>query len=424
MTTAIEVLPHDAQQHNPAATPLRWARTRADGPTPDVTGTLGWDLDLIGPDPVAAADLARIAASAYLADRTARRPPTTFTRTIELTAHTVNPEPWNGTCGQLIEELLHWLTGDVWWLHAVPATPTDRTLTALAPADDVMLLSGGLDSLCGAVDHLADETERIHLSHYDGSTAVRHAQTKASTWLQSHATHPLRHLSIKICQTGPSLEPSSRSRSLLFAALAAATAAGASSPQVTVPENGFTSINPPLTAARGGALSTRSTHPGTFSRLNALLTAADISVQIANPYLHCTKGELLARAHEQAGHALLAGAADTLSCGKLDGARYPGGDANLNCGLCVACLVRRGSFTAGPYDDPTVYLVDHLQGVAYQRLLSNRRRDVRDVQQAILNGIDDTDILAVGDLPPETDFDAVVDLCQRGLQELSRVPLP
>ena len=49
MTTAIEVLPHDAQQHNPSATPLHWARTRADDAPPKVTGTLGWGLDLIGP---------------------------------------------------------------------------------------------------------------------------------------------------------------------------------------------------------------------------------------------------------------------------------------------------------------------------------------------------------------------------------------
>ncbi|MEU0132094.1 hypothetical protein [Streptomyces sp. NPDC006289] len=422
MTTAIEVLPHDAQQHVLSATPLYWARTFADGPTLEVAGTLGWDLDLIGPVPVAAADLVRIATSAYLADRRTSRP-TTFVRTIELTAHTVNPEPWNSAPGELIEELLHWLTGDVWHLHAVPATPTDRTQTPLPSADDVMLLSGGLDSLCGAIDHLQDGTERIHLSHYDGSTAVRRAQTTASFWLRSHASHPLRHRTIKIRQNGPA-EPTSRSRSLLFAALAAATAATVSSPQVTVPENGFTSINPPLTTARGGTLTTRSTHPGTFHRLNALLAALDIPVTIANPYLHCTKGELLQRAHDQAGDALLAAAAATLSCGKLDGARYPGGNANLNCGLCVACLVRRGSFTAGPHSDPTVYLVDHLAGPPREKLLRNRRKDLTDVQQAVLSGIDEIDILAVGDLPPETDFDAIVDLCQRGLQELSRVPLP
>lgn len=422
MTTAIEVLPHDAQQHEPSATPLHWARTSVDGPTLEAAGTLGWDLDLIGPAPVAAADLVRIATSAYLADRRTSRP-TTFVRTIELTAHTVNPEPWNGAPGELIEELLHWLTGDVWHLHAVPATPTDRAQTPLPPADDVMLLSGGLDSLCGAIDHLQDGTERIHLSHYDGSTAVRRAQTTASSWLRSHASHPLRHRTIKIRKNSPA-EPTSRSRSLLFAALAAATAATASSPQVTVPENGFTSINPPLTTARGGTLTTRSTHPGTFHRLNALLAAVDIPVTIANPYLHCTKGELLERAHDQAGDALLAAAAATLSCGKLDGARYPGGNANLNCGLCVACLVRRGSFTAGPHPDPTVYLVDHLAGSPHEKLLRNRRKDLTDVQQAVLSGIDEIDILAVGALPPETDFDALVNLCQRGLQELSRVPLP
>ncbi|MDX2546922.1 hypothetical protein ACOT81_05340 [Streptomyces sp. WI04-05B] len=423
MTTAVEVLPHDAQQHEHTATPLHWARTSAHSPTPEVAGTLGWDLDLIGPVPVAAADLVRIATSAYLADRRTPRP-TTFVRTIELTAHTVNPEPWNSTPGELAEELLHWLTGDVWRLHAVPAAPTDRTPAPLQPADDVMLLSGGLDSLCGAVDHLQDGTTRIHLSHNDGSTAVRRAQTTAGTWLQSRASHHLRHHSIKIRQNGTPGEPTSRSRSLLFAALAAATAATASSPHVTVPENGFTSINPPLTTARGGTLTTRSTHPGTFSRLNALLTAIDIPVTVANPYLHYTKGELLERAHDRVGDVLLAGAAATVSCGKLDGARYPGGNANLNCGLCVACLVRRGSFTIGPHLDPTIYLVNHLEGLARESLLRRRRRDLLDIQQAILSGIDEIDILAVGDLPPDTDFDAVVDLCQRGLQELSRVPLP
>lgn len=154
MTTALEVMPHDAQQQERSATALHWARTSADSPTPEVAGTLGWDLDLIGAVPVEAADLVRIAAAAYLADRRTPRPSTTFVRTFELTVHTVNPEPWNSAPGELTEELLHWLTGDLWHLHAMPAAATDRTLAPLAPADDVMLLSGGLDSLCGAVDNL------------------------------------------------------------------------------------------------------------------------------------------------------------------------------------------------------------------------------------------------------------------------------
>ncbi|MEU6674544.1 hypothetical protein [Streptomyces sp. NPDC046925] len=422
MTAIIEVLPLDAEQHEQAATSVRWARNHDHRPA-DVAGTLGWDLDLIGAPPEAAADLVRIAVAAYLADRRVRRP-NTFVRSIDLTVHTVNPEPWNAGPGQRIEELLQWITGDLWQLHAVPATATDQRRTSLPMADDVMLLSGGLDSLCGAADHLHDGIDRLHLSHCDGATAVRAAQTRAVSWLHGLRTDSLRHLTVKVCQTGTPADSTSRSRSLLFAALAVATAASTSSPQVTVPENGFTSINPPLTTARGGALTTRSTHPGTFERLNNLLKDADIPVRISNPYLQATKGELLARAHERVGDSLLSAAARTLSCGKLDGARYKGGNANLNCGLCVACLVRRGSFTTGSYRDSTTYLVHHLKGAERQKLLRNRRRDVHDVQQAILAGIDDTDILAVGDLSPETDFDAVVDLCQRGLQELSRVPFP
>ncbi|PJM91339.1 queuosine biosynthesis protein queC [Streptomyces sp. CB01373] len=423
MTIAYEVLPHDGQQHEPSATALHWPRTRAHSPTPTVTGTLGWDLDLLGPAPAAAADLVRMAASAYLADRSTSRP-TTFARTIDLTVHTIDPAPWNATSGRLAEELLAWLTGDAWHLHAVSADPGDHRPAPVPAADDVMLLSGGLDSLCGAADHLGDTAARIHLSHYDGSTVIRHAQHQTSAWLSDRAQQPLRHLSVKFHQTRTARERSSRSRSLLFAALASAVAAGAASPRVTVPENGFTSINPPLTAARGGALSTRSTHPGTFARINELLASLDVPVTVTNPYAYLTKGQLLARACDRAGQPLLQAGAATLSCSKLDGNWYPGGDPTLNCGLCLACLVRRGAFTQGPRRDPTLYLVGHLTGPARQLLLDRRRKDIHDVRQAIARGIDDTDILAVGDFPPDTDLDAVVNMCQRGLQELNHVSLP
>jgi 7-cyano-7-deazaguanine synthase in queuosine biosynthesis len=287
-----------------------------------------------------------------------------------------------------------------------------------------MLFSGGLDSLCGATDHLADGAARIHLSHYDASTAIRHAQIKASAWLNNQTQEPLRHLSIKICQARSAAESSSRSRSLLFASLASAVAAGSSCPQVTVPENGFTSINPPLTAARGGALSTRSTHPGTFARVNELLGALQIPVSVSNPYAYLTKGQLLARAYDHAGESLLTAAAATLSCSKLDGNWYPGGDPNLNCGLCLACLVRRGSFCVGPHQDRTPYLVDRLTGTAREVLLKHRGKDIRDIRQIIIRGIDDTDIMAVGELPLGADFDAIIEMCQQGLRELHSVPLP
>ncbi|GAA0670933.1 hypothetical protein GCM10010193_23900 [Kitasatospora atroaurantiaca] len=76
-------------------------------------GNLGWDLTLLGPLPVPVADLVRIAAAAYLADRRAYCA-TTFSRSLELTVHTHDPVPWNSRPGELLSELLTWLTGDAW----------------------------------------------------------------------------------------------------------------------------------------------------------------------------------------------------------------------------------------------------------------------------------------------------------------------
>ena len=91
-------------------------------------------------------------------------------------------------------------------------------------------------------------------------------------------------------------ENTTRTRSLLFMTMAIAAATGNNATTVTVPENGYTSLNIPLVASRGGALSTKSTHPWTFHQVNKILNHAEINVHITNPYLSITKGELLRQA--------------------------------------------------------------------------------------------------------------------------------
>ncbi|MFI8974141.1 hypothetical protein ACIGO9_14740 [Nocardia asteroides] len=422
MTTKLEVLPNGVGQYDRHAEALRWGLPAGRGSA--VAGNLDWDLGSLGEVPVAAADLVRLAAAAYLADRHAPRP-TTFTRTIELTVHLSDPTAWNGELGEHLQSLLAWLTGDSWILRGVPgpswvAMPSDLSTRA----DDVMLLSGGLDSLCGAAAHLGDEAQRIHLSHIDGNNAVRKAQNAIIAWLKPKSPKTFRHQRIEFRQPGGAEESSSRSRSLLFMALATAVAAASGCRQVTVPENGFTSINPPLTAARGGALSTRSTHPDTFARINHLIDRLALPVTIANPYGYYTKGELLDHAHAHVGPQLLTVAAASLSCSKLDGQYYAGGNSNYNCGLCFACIVRRAAFTRGDHSDLSPYLATSLTGEALQKLHDRRHRDIRDIQQALIEGIDDTAVLAVGSLPADCDIDAIIDVCHRSLEEIGRVPLP
>lgn len=420
--TRFELLPADATPHDGAARPLRWSRGPTNTGTDTVTSDLGWDLHRLGAVPVPAGDLLRVAAAAYLADRLTSRGQT-FTRTIEVAVHLLDPTPWTDTAADHTADLLCWLTGDAWAIQAMPADATQPPDPA-PPADEVVLLSGGLDSLCGALDRLGDGESRLLLSHGDGTTAVRRAQRLAYTWLSAQTGTPPPQTTVTFAQAGAKRESSTRSRSLLFVGLAVAAAAASGARCVIVPENGYTSINPPLVTARGGALSTRSTHPTTFARINALLGSLGIAVEVANPYQPLTKGELLATAAAAGAAGFGDAAAGMLSCGKLDGARYQGGNPNYNCGLCVPCIVRRASFLAAGTADATPYLVDTLPAGSRARLLANRQQDRYAVQQAIMGSVSDTELLACGPWPDDFDLDAAADLCNRGLRELARVPLP
>ena len=59
----------------------------------------------------------------------------------------------------------------------------------------------------------------------------------------------------------------------MFLSLGVAVASSLGSRSLIIPENGYTGINLPLRPNRGGALSTRSTHPETFRRVAEILTA-------------------------------------------------------------------------------------------------------------------------------------------------------
>ena len=206
-------------------------------------------------------------------------------------------------------------------------------------------------------------------------------------------------------------------------ALATIAAAAAHSQIAYVPENGYTSLNIPLHPNRGGALSTRSTHPTTLVRVNDLLAALELTVQITNPCADLTKGELMAHVAAQsppAGWEKVAAA--TISCGKLDGRTFEGGNPNLNCGLCYPCVVRRGAFLASGVTDETVYLSDTLTGDSRTQLLAKRRSDREAIAYAVEHGPDD-DLIDASTWPDEYDLDQASDLVRRGLAELSAVPL-
>jgi hypothetical protein len=117
-------------------------------------------------------------------------------------------------------------------------------------------------------------------------------------------------------------------------------------------ENGFISINPPLTGARLGSLSTRTTHPVFLRLIQLLLDTAGLRVRLENPYQLKTKGEMLRECRTQT--LLRMHASETTSCGRYKQFGY------THCGRCVPCLVRRAAFLAWGLTDTTEYVYKDL----------------------------------------------------------------
>ena len=148
-----------------------------------------------------------------------------------------------------------------------------------------------------------------------------------------------------------------------------------------------------------------------------------IPVALVNPYEMATKGELVRKASVAGLTGFEDGIPKTLSCAKLDGRLYKGGNSNRHCGWCVPCIGRRASVIAAGLEDKTPYLAHELVGVALQKLRANRSGDIAAVRTTVGRPLDESDVLALGPFPPGYDLDAVIALCDRGLEELAVVPL-
>ena len=278
-----------------------------------------------------------------------------WTREFGLQVSVANADFWN-TQIKLIEDLLKFLTTDRWQIRFVQwglyPVPDGRPLR---PTEDcVALLSGGLDSFIGSVDLVARGRRPFAISQTvrgDAENQRSFAQTIGSG---------LKHLQLNHNAQVPDPEtpPSQRARSLIFIAygiLAATTLEqyhAGGNVTLYVCENGFISINPPLTGARLGSLSTRTTHPVVFGLLQKLLDAAGLRVRMENPYQLATKGEMLRDCLNKP--LLSAYASKTTSCGRFKQFGYK------HCGRCVPCLVRRAAFKASGERDKTKYVYKNL----------------------------------------------------------------
>lgn len=386
----------------------------------------------------AARDLLQLGVAVYAADVRIRRAYGDDRWGRDLTVHlpVADPPRWQRSRSTLVE-LLNFLTGDSWQIEFRPRLEPARDVTprASTPRIDVAaLFSGGLDSLVGAIDLLASG-KRVALVGHHGAGLTNSSQTRTLAELQRRFPDQIVPMLFGVQprknrrrgQAGDDDrrhrevgEPSMRGRSMLFFTLGVATAAsfGPDTPLLAA-ENGLISLNVPLTGARQGSLSTRTTHPFVIDRLRALLGRLGLTTTIEMPYRFKTKGEMLSDCADQ--DTLALATPRTMSCSHPEAGRWAG-KPGKHCGYCVPCVIRRAATTAAGVRDAR-YLIDPRKDAPPHT--SAKGRDVRAFEIAVerYHASDRSDalaaVLSTGPIAAE-DVSSFTDVYRRGMDEVAK----
>ena len=311
-----------------------------------------------------------------------------WTRELDVEIHLCSPDKWYSQIEQL-QDLLRFLTGDFWTLSfcdggSVPPSPSPIMLDA----DCISLLSGGMDSLIGAINLTREGKLPLFVSQKVRGS--RKTQEKYASSLTSNDR--LYQWSYETKLKGYR-EASTRGRSMVFYAFAAIASASINQKSTKpidlyVPENGFISLNIALSPGRLGSLSTKTTHPIYMSGLQNLWDHLGIPLNLKFPYRFKTKGEMMEECLDQ--DLLKELISDSVSCAKY-------GRTHIHCGVCVPCLVRRAAFMKVGWKDSTVYgkniktaISDNIF-VAATSYLHMQSKGIRHVVGSALNFASDVD---------------------------------
>ena len=233
------------------------------------------------------------------------------------------------------------------------------------PPARVMLFSAGLDSLAGAAEEIFVHGRRVALVSHKPVDHLAAKQRDLVDDMRRRARDvapnlgPL-HFAVKANKDGTlTRDNTQRSRSFLYASMAAAVADVFGLDEIYFYENGVVSVNLPLCGQEVGGRATRTTHPQVLHQLEQLFSLVlGRPFEIRNEYMWDTKEDVLRRLLNS-GHVDLA--RQSFSC--VHTRRLTLGAPH--CGLCSQCISRwlasLGS-DYGEHDPATGYFVNVLTG--------------------------------------------------------------
>ena len=284
-------------------------------------------------------------------------------REIKIKIPVSEPLLWGKNVNTIVEAL-EFLTGDEWNIEFYELSEKyflsdELDLVDSIHVENICLLSGGMDSLVGAINLIQESDNILFVSHYDGAGANSNDQkdifdtfnsdTEKSIYLSQFHAYDSEAFYEYYNNVKQRIEPihdgNLRARSLLFLGYALFHAINFNINRVYLPENGLISINIPLNESRTSSNSTRTTHPYFIKKLEDFLTAIGINVEIVNLYQLTTKGEMLSECQNKVLLNKLINRTISCSHSKRKGqwTRKKKSDNVKNCGYCIPCLIRRAS---------------------------------------------------------------------------------
>jgi hypothetical protein len=280
------------------------------------------------------------------------------------------PTFWNTSEHRcLITEILSFLSNDKYSFTFVPLEHDrpDQQYLEFGELEDwlfynperVVMFSGGLDSLAGAVETARGGANVVLVSHRPVST-LDSRQRKLFAELQKEFPKNLMHIPVWINKAEKfGREPTQRTRSFLYSALGTVVAQSIRAGGVRFFENGVVSLNLPVADEAIRARASRTTHPialQLFKSLYSAVTERDFAVD--NPYRFRTKTDVVAILSENKAAHLIP---YTCSCAHS----IFKSKTQWHCGTCSQCIDRRFAITAAglsPYDPDADYVSDVFTG--------------------------------------------------------------
>ncbi len=255
----------------------------------------------------------------------------------------------------------------------------------------IVLFSGGLDSLTGVCQALAEGERDLYLvSHRTQNTAYSTQHGLHQALARDQAAGRVNHIVFTEHLKGDhAAEETQRTRFFLYAALAYAVSTALGSDSFYVFENGITSLNLPKSQQMMNARNSRTTHPRTLTDLRTLLSLVyDGDFRIYNPFAWLTKADVV-------GTLIKLGHGDYLSssvsCSKTFDPKVKG--LHTHCGRCSQCIDRRIAIYATEqerYDNEALYALDFVtQDIESEESLTILKDYVRQAYRFATASFDD-----------------------------------